>query len=128
MNTTIIGISTFLIVFILDYYLILLPKYNLIMGNTKPKRKKKTKKVVISEVQFLQTRFKLNANKMDIKYMIRWIAFLNAFIIAFTSTIITFIPWDLAWQLLIGFVLLFALIYALYEIFGRVLVKKGWDK
>lgn len=30
--------------------------------------------------------------------------------------------------MLLGFVLLFGLIYALYEILGRVLVKKGWSK
>lgn len=130
MNTTsiIISISTFFVIYILDYFLILLPKYNIISGKSKPKKRKKNKKVVISEVQFLQTRFKLKQDRMDIKYMIRWIAFLNAFIIAFTSTVITYIPWDMAWQLLVGFVLLFGLIYALYELFGRLLVKKGWNE
>lgn len=129
MNTTsiIISISTFFVIYILDYFLILLPKYNIISGKSKQK-KRNNKKVVISEVQFLQTRFKLKQDRMDIKYMIRWIAFLNAFIIAFTSTVITYIPWDMAWQLLVGFVLLFGLIYALYELFGRLLVKKGWNE
>ena len=43
-------------------------------------------------------------------------------------TVISNIDLYIVWQLLIGFVLLFALIYSLYEIYGRHLVKKGYQK
>ena len=62
------------------------------------------------------------------KSVILWTALINSFIIAFVSTVISAIPAHVVWQLLVGFVLIFGLIYALYEIYGRILVKKGWGK
>ena len=121
----IIGIITFFVVLIVDYFFILIPKYNVIQGK---KTKKKRNNTSIMEVQFLTTRFKLDENKINYKFLLRWIAFLNALIISFTSTIITYIPLKMMWQLLIGFVIVFGLIYALYELLGRYLVRKGWKK
>ena len=121
----IIGVITFFIVLIVDYFFILIPKYNVLQGK---KSKRKSKNTAIMEVQFLVSKFKLSESKIDYKYLLRWIAFLNALIISFTSTIITYIPLKMMWQLLIGFVIVFGLIYALYELLGRYLVRKGWKK
>lgn len=119
----IIGIITFIVVLIVDYYFVLIPKYNIIQGK---KTKRKSKNNTIMEVQFLVSKFKLNDSKIDYKYLLKRIAFLNALIISFTSTIIMYIPLKMMWQLLIGFVIVFSLIYALYELLGRHLVRKGW--
>ena len=119
------GIITLIIVFIVDYFLILLPKCKIINGK---KTKKKDKKVYIVELQYLINRFNLDIKKIDLDYVIKWIAFINAFIIALTSSVIMLIPWHMIFQLLVGFVLLLGLIYSLYEIYGRHLVKKGWKK
>ena len=123
--SVIIGIITFVLVLVVDYFFILIPKYNVIKGK---KTKKKNKNYAIMEVQFLTTRFKLDENKIDYKFLLKIIAFLNALIISFTSTVIMYIPLKMGWQLLIGFVIVFSLIYALYELLGRYLVKKGWKK
>ncbi len=123
--SVIIGIITFVLVLVVDYFFILMPKYKVISGK---KAKKKNKNYAIMEVQFLTTRFKLDENKIDYKFLLKIIAFLNALIISFTSTIIMYIPLKMGWQLLIGFVIVFSLIYALYELLGRYLVKKGWKK
>ena len=119
----IIGIITFIVVLIVDYYFVLIPKYNIIQGK---KTKRKSNNNTIMEVQFLVSKFKLNDSKIDYKYLLKRIAFLNALIISFTSTIIMYIPLKMMWQLLIGFVIVFGLIYALYELLGRHLVRKGW--
>ena len=120
------GIITFIIVFLVDYFAILVPKNNILSG--KKKQKKNKKEVTMMELQYLQKRFALDLFKVDMDYVIKWFAFLNAFIIAFTSTVIMLIPVNMVLQLLIGFVLLLALIYSLYEIYGRHLVKKGWKR
>ena len=119
----------FTIFYVGNYYLNLKRKYNKITNKKPSKKKKKNNKPVeIMELSYLINKFKLDIKKMDLLYCIRWISFLDAFIIALTCVIIFLLPWKLIWQLLTGFVLVFGLIYALYEIFGRHLVKKGWGK
>ena len=120
------GIITFIVVFLVDYFVILLPKTKVMSG--KKVKKNKKKELTIMELEYLKNRFKLDLFKVDLDYCIKWFAFLNSFIIALTSTVIMFIPWHMIFQLMIGFVLLMGLIYALYELFGRHLVKKGWTR
>ena len=67
-------------------------------------------------------------HKMNLNYVFFMVSLIDAFIISFVFVVITIIPWDMGFSMLLGFVLLFGLIYALYEILGRVLVKKGWSK
>lgn len=107
-----------LVIFILDYLLVF-------------KRKIKSKKVKneeIMEFSYLIHKFKLDKNKIFYKPLGLYCALFNGFIISLTVTIISNIKVKMIWQLLIGFVLLFALIYSIYEIYGRTLVKKGWQK
>ncbi len=120
------GIVTFFVVFLVDYFAILLPKTKVISG--KKTKKNKKKETTIMELEYLKNRFKLDLFKVDLDYCIKWFAFLNSFIISITSTIIMLIPWNMIFQLMIGFVLLMGLIYSLYELFGRHLVKKGWTR
>ena len=98
-------------------------------GDATPKKTNKKNDVKeFSEVIYLVGKFKLDKKKIDYKSVILWTALINSFIIAFVSTVISAIPAHVVWQLLVGFVLIFGLIYALYEIYGRILVKKGWGK
>ncbi|MEG1505988.1 MAG: hypothetical protein RR478_00660 [Bacilli bacterium] len=123
--TLILGVIVFIVVFLVDYFLILKRKVKKI---TKPKEKEKFKIISIMEIEYLINKFALDKKKLNINYCIVCIALLNALIISFVSSIIMLIPWALPWQLLVGFTLLFILIYAIYELFGRHLVKKGWRK
>ena len=118
----------YVVVFLVDYFLINKRKYNLLYGTKAKKGKKKNKNKTFGEIDYLTTKFKLDRNKIDYKSCILWISIINAFIISFVATLISAIPAHIIWQLLVGFVLLFALIYALYEIYGRILVKKGWTR
>ncbi len=120
------GAVTFVIVLLVDYFFILMPKCNVISG--KKRKKTRKKEVTMMEMQYLQKKFKLDLFKVDLDYAIKWFAFINAFIISVTSTIIMMIPWNMLFQLMVGFVILLGLIYALYELLGRHFVKKGWQR
>jgi hypothetical protein len=108
-------ILLFVIVFLVTY----------IMDLLKIRRKKQKK---IGEIQYLVNKFNLDINKINYKKSCFVIAIINAFIISSVTIFISFVDMIMTLQLLLGFILLFALIYSLYEIYGRILVKKGYTK
>ena len=127
----------YVLVFLVDYFFVNLRKYNLMFKKKEDKKgKAKTKKTAkkkeinkeIGEINYLVGKFDLDKKKINYKSAILWISIINAFIISLVSTVISAIPAHLIWQLAVGFVMIFALIYALYEIYGRILVKKGCKK
>ena len=123
MNDTIIwGIIVFIIVFLVNYYLVFKFRY---MRVEKKKNKKLEDFIGLS---YLIPKFKLDVNKLNINYVFIMISLFNAIIISFVFVVVSIIPWDIGFSLLLGFVLLFGLIYSLYELLGRILVKKGWSK
>ncbi len=85
---------------------------------------KKQKLDNIMLMSYVINKFKINKNKINYKKELKWMVFINSFIIAIVSTFVSFIDTYIFLQLGIGFVLLFLLIYALYEIYGRRLEKK----
>ena len=93
----------------------------------KPK-KRKTKNNDILEVRFLMIAYNLKKEKLLKKKILLIISILDAFIISSVFITIQLLPWATIWKLLLGFVLLMGLIYAIYNIFGRILVKRGYDK
>lgn len=122
----ILGLIVLIVIFVIDYHFILKPKYKILTGKKKSKKKKN---IVIGEIELMRSKHKFTIPSDKLKSVIFNIALINAFIIASTSTIIMLIPWHMFWQFLIGFVLLFGLIYAIYELYGRKLEKKyGSDK
>ena len=125
--TLIWGLVLFIIVFLVNYLLVLKRGYKKI---TRGKGNKKKMKKIEDFIGFsiLIPKFKLDINKMNLNYVFVLSSLINAFIISLVFIIIYSIPWDLPFQILLGFVLLFGLIYALYELLGRHLVKKGWQK
>ena len=109
--------------YILVFLIIMLLTYVLDLLKIK-KRKYKT----ISEVQYLIAKFKLNSSKLNYKRICLVVSLLNAIIITTVVVVVSSINAPIALQFLVGFILLFALIYALYEIFGRILIAKGYNK
>ena len=123
-----IFIVLFVIVFVVDYFLINKRKLNLIKkgGVTKKGKKKKIKS--ISEIDYISMKFKLDSKKLNMDKMIIVISLINAFIISIVSSIVMLMPFAIMWQLIVAFALLFGLIYALYEIYGRHLKQKEEKK
>ena len=123
-NAIYVFIILFIIIFLVDYYIINKRKLYLIENKGVNKKGKKKKVKPISEIDYLTSKFHLDKRKLKKKSMIFWISIINSFIISFVSSVIMLVPLKLMWQMLIAFALLFGLIYALYEIYGRHLKKK----
>ena len=107
-----------LLIFLVDYFVVF----------KKRLKSKKIKNTDILEISYLIGKFKLDPNKILFKPLSLYCALINGFIISFTVTVISNIKVHMIFQLLIGFVMLFGLIYSVYEIYGRILIKKGWQK
>ena len=120
------GLFVFIVVFLINFLCIFKRVYENIKKQKSKKKNKKLEEFV--GLSYLIPKFKLDINKMDLNYVFFMVSLIDAFIISFVFVVITIIPWDMGFSMLLGFVLLFGLIYALYEILGRVLVKKGWSK
>lgn len=125
-ETLIWGLFVFIVVFFINFLWIFKRGYENIKKQKSKKKNKKLEEFV--GLSYLIPKFKLDINKMDLNYVFFMVSLIDAFIISFVFVVITIIPWDMGFSMLLGFVLLFGLIYALYEILGRVLVKKGWSK
>lgn len=123
--TLIWALCLFIIVFVVNY-IMLISGYKHTLKKTKKKKKKEIKDLL--GMSYLMTKFKLDANKMNLKFVFVWLSIIDALIIACVFVIVYIIPWDIAFRMLLAFVLLFGLIYALYDLLGRYLVKKGWQK
>ena len=108
-------IILFLVVFLVTY----------IMDLIKIKRKKAKN---IGEVQYLVNKFNLNSSKLNYKKVCLVVSILNSIIITTVTFVISIINVPMILQFLVGFILLFALIFSLYEIYGRILVKRGYVK
>ena len=125
-ETLIWGLFVFIVVFLINFLWIFKRGYENIKKQKSKKKNKKLEEFV--GLSYLIPKFKLDINKMDLNNVFFMVSLIDAFIISFVFVVITIIPWDMGFSMLLGFVLLFGLIYALYEILGRVLVKKGWSK
>ena len=123
-----IFIALFIIVFLVDYFLINKKKLNLIKNKGVTKKGKKKKIKSISEVDYLSAKFKLDPKQLNLDKAIVVISLINAFIISIVSSIVMLMPFAIMWQLIVAFALLFGLIYALYEIYGRHLKQKEEKK
>jgi purine-cytosine permease-like protein len=121
----ILFVILFIIIFIGDYFFIKRRYLKRINGKSKKKNKKNNE---LTEIAYLVGKFKLDKSKLNYNKLLIEISLINAFIISFVCVVVMLIRINVILQLLIGFVLLMGLIYALYELFGRYLVKKGFDK
>lgn len=116
----------FVLIFLINFLWVFKRGYENIKKQKKKKKNRKLEDFI--GLSYLIPKFNLDINKMNLNYVFFMVSLIDAFIISFVFMVVTIIPWDVGFSMLLGFVLLFGLIYALYEIFGRILVKKGWSK
>ena len=127
-NTVEFNIYFFLIVFIILFIAIYIIYCNNLNKILKNKSKRNKKEYEIMEVNYLTVRKNIDKSKLLNKKHMIIIATLDSIIIATVSTVINFVNLHILWQLSIGFVLLFLLIYAIYDIYGNILISKGYEK
>ena len=111
------------VLFFIIIFLILLLLMTIFYRNRIVKEKK------LSEVRYFEKKFGLDKSLMNLKKFYSGIALINSLIIDFVTKIVMYmdIVWEINYgiELFIGFILLFLLIYSLYEIYGKILKKRG---
>lgn len=112
------------VIYFVVSYLIIFLLYSLVINRKKKSYKDATKQM---DILYLVNKFKLNTKKT--KYnTLKWITnIINPLIISITFIIVTNIK-SFILGIMIGFLVMMMLIYSIYEIIGRVLKKKEFDK
>lgn len=112
------------VIYFVVSYLIIFLLYSLVINRKKKSYKDATKQM---DVLYLVNKFKLNTKKT--KYnTLKWITnIVNPLIISITFIIVTNIK-SFTLGIMIGFLVMMMLIYSIYEIIGRILKKKEFDK
>ena len=111
MENVIAAILSFIIVYLVYLVLVILRK------------KKMAKYKNSTEVRYLETKYRLNLKKMNMKQLAHLLSLTNAFIIAVTVLVIGFVD-ELILKLMVGFIVLFPMILLMYHIIGVKLNKK----
>ena len=105
------------VIYFVVSYLIIFLLYSLVINRKKKSYKDATKQM---DILYLVNKFKLNTMK--------WITnIINPLIISITFIIVTNIK-SFILGIMIGFLVMMMLIYSIYEIIGRILKKKEFDK
>lgn len=112
------------VIYFVVSYLIIFLLYSLVINRKKRSYKDATKQM---DILYLVNKFKLNTKKT--KYnTLKWITnIINPLIISITFIIVTNIK-SFILGIMIGFLVMMMLIYSIYEIIGRILKKKEFDK
>lgn len=112
------------VIYFVVSYLIIFLLYSLVINRKKKSYKDATKQM---DILYLVNKFKLNTKKT--KYnTLKWMTnIINPLIISITFIIVTNIK-SFTLGIMIGFLVMMMLIYSIYEIIGRILKKKEFDK
>ena len=100
---------------------------NMLKLNSQIKNKKKKSNDIL-EVKYLCLTNKIDKTRLMNKKMMFIFSLINAIIVDFVFLIVIIIRVPIFFKFLIGLVLFIGLIYSIYGIFGKILVKKGYDK
>lgn len=112
------------VIYFVVSYLIIFLLYSLVINRKKKSYKDATKQM---DILYLVNKFKLN-NKKTKYNTLKWITnIINPLIISITFIIVTNIK-SFTLGIMIGFLVMMMLIYSIYEIIGRILKKKEFDK
>ena len=117
--------------FILAFLISFISRYWLYKRSKKPSKKGKNKNNsnnLAIEMKYLMSKFDLDKEKLNTLKIAKYISLLDGIIIALAATLVLIVTEDMVLIFTIGVVLIFLLIYVLYEILGRILIKKGYRK
>lgn len=87
-----------------------------------------SKNGIAVEMKYLINKFKLVESKIDKKSFAAIISFLDAIIISGSLIIVIVITDNTVFEMILGLIVVTILIYVIYEILGKILIKKGFDK
>jgi len=118
-----------LILFVVTFILCFLGRLTrYLLSKRKKSKKKKNSNGIAVEMKYLMMKFGLKEKKIDKKSVALIISLLDGLIIATTLIIVVVITENIILQMIIGLIVVIGLIYITYEVFGRILKKRGYDK
>ena len=117
MEFVIIGLIVFVIIFLARLFIYM-----------RSHKKKKKNTGIIMEMKYLITKFNLDDKKVDTKGTAALISLLDRLIITGTFIAVLLITDNIYIEMILGLALVVILIYVVYEIFGRILKKRGYEK
>ncbi len=128
LDDVILLVIIFFLLSLFWYFCVMMPKYKAITGqeDSKKNRKKKAVNKFILETAYLTKRFGIKSEKLVNKKVLLTCSIINAFIVVVITAFGWFVPMILILRFLIGFVIAFALIFITYEIYGKILIKRGY--
>lgn len=98
------------------------------MSKMRKKKEKQNKNGIAVEMKYLKNKFSLDEKKIDRRSLAAVISLLDSLIISSTLIIVISLTDNMILEMLLGLVIVIFLIYVSYEILGRILKKKGFEK
>lgn len=92
------------------------------------KKDKKKKSGVATEIMYLVNRFRLDIKKTDCEHIAAIVSLVDGIIIAGALVLAISITENIFWELVVGLITVIVLIISINEIFGRILLKRGYGK
>ncbi len=120
-----------IILFVVAFLFAFIGRFLIFLFYSSKKRKNKRKKNVDGvsiEMLYLLRKFKVQQKKINKKSFALLLSFLDALIISTTVLLVVMLTDNLILQLIIGFLVMMAMIFLVYELLGRILIWKGYDK
>lgn len=117
------------VLFIFSFVFIFLGRLTIYMiSRLRKKKMKKDHSGISVELKYLITKFNISKEKIDKTSFAALISFLDAIIISMTLIITTIITDNMVLEFVLGLILVIGFIYVVYEILGKILIKKGFSK
>lgn len=118
----------YLISFLVTFFVVFIGRFAFYLFSKRKKKKSKKQNSISVEISYLIKKFNLNKKKIDKKFFALIFSAIDALIIGLTLLVVILITDKMVLQILLAFVVVIVLILAVYEIFGRILLWKGYDK
>ncbi len=123
---------TQIVLFVMTFALVFITYQILLVRKTKEPKKKRRKSKRIKntkpiEVSILESRYKIDLEKVNYNNLLLVISLVSAFDITVIVTLVLLFD-NYIIKILVGIVLVFPLIFTSYEIIGRIYKKKGLTK
>ncbi len=120
-----------LVMFLIIFVLVFIGRFlHFVISRKRKKKKKNTKKIdqYSIEITYISKKFKIQSNRLNKIWFGTLMSFVDGLIISLTVTTVCLITDNILLEMIIGLILMMVLIFLFYEIIGKILILKGFDK
>lgn len=117
-------------IFLITLSICMVGRFVIYLVNKKRGKQKKSvrKELMPIEIKYLNKRFGLKMSKIYKNCFMLLVSFIDGLILSVTAMLVMLIPRFIYLQMLVGLGVLLGLIFVVYEVLGRILVRKGDKK